>query len=597
MLTFEIMLTLGVLCLALIIMAMDLLSPDIVFLGALVTVTIFGVVDLQTALEGFSNPTLLALGSLYIVAAALREAGALDLAIEYVLGRKKSVRRLLVRMCPPVTIYSAFLNNTPIVAMGIPAIRGWCRRRDVSPSMLLMPLSFASILGGVCTLIGTSTNLVTHGLLQSHGMEGLGFFELAWVGVPCALIGLAYIVFAAPSLLRAKEDIREEEERERSELVELEVTEQSPLVGETVEQAGLRDLPGLTLARIGRGNIDIAPVDPGEELHAGDRLLYAPMDGSNEIDPELDAYPGLQLAVTGVARDEDRELHQVVVRSGSPLIGLPLGDVRFMERFGAAVTGVRRKGQRLPDPIDQVVLQPGDTLMLDTGRDFREAFEEAEEFVVTSEAGGEQEGHAHKIDRPGGYRLVLSVVVLLGVVFLVASGLLHIALAGSLGAMALISTGVINAGEAREAVDWSVLLVIGAALGMGRAMEASGAAELVGRGIVHYTAALGPVGVLVGVVFSTTLLTQIITNNGAVALMFPIVISVTESLGAEPRALIIGMTLAGSMSLLTPIGYQTNLMVYGPGNYTFGDFFRVGGPLQVVVWIVIILITPLMWPL
>ena len=240
-------------------LAFDLWTPDAVLLVGLTAVTVTGVIDLEAALQGFANPTLLALGSLYVVAAALRESGALDRAVQSLLGGgRRGIRRVLVRMCPSVSIYSAFLNNTPVVAMGIPALRRWGRRQGVSASKLLIPLSYAAILGGLCTLIGTSTNLVVHGLLQSHGYEGLGFFELAWIGVPCAIAGLTYVIFVSPFLTPERVDIREEEERQRALLVELELTSGSSLVGKTVEEAGVEALPGLRLARINRGDREIA---------------------------------------------------------------------------------------------------------------------------------------------------------------------------------------------------------------------------------------------------------------------------------------------------------------------------------------------------
>ena len=341
----------------------------------------------------------------------------------------------------------------------------------------------------------------------------------------------------------------------------------------------------------------------GEVLRAADRLFYEASKGIEPPVPNLADYPGLKLAArtpreirrTGRAR----ELHEAVVKEGSRLAGSAVEDVRFLERFGAAVTGVRRGGARLGAPLGEVVLRSGDVLMLDTGAGFREAFEDVGEFLVTSEAGGEgPEEHVDLADvRPGGKNLVESVVVLIGVVALAASGTLHVALAGMLGVTALITLRVIEPARAREAVDWSVLLVIGAALGLGQAMEASGTADLVAGGIVDLTASYGSRAVLAGVVVATALLTEIITNNGAVAIMFPIVISVAHTLGVEPRALFVSVTLAGSMSLMTPIGYQTNLMVYGPGNYRFTDFFRVGAPLQVVLWTVVIVLAPIVWPM
>jgi len=602
---FDLILILVVLFLAFLALAVDLWSPDAVLLTALVIVTVGGVLDLEQALRGFGNSTLMALGSLYVIAAALRESGALDRASEFILGSEtRSVRRILVRLCPSVTVYSAFLNNTPIVAMGIPAIRSWAQKNHIPVSKLLMPLSYAAILGGICTLIGTSTNLITHGLLQSHDLPGFTFFELAWLGVPCALAGLLYLVFVSPKLTPARRDIRYQEEKKRELLVELEITQGADIVGKTVEESGLQAFPGFYLSRINRDDREIAPVPKDEKLRAGDHLLYAAKSGVAAKVPELSDYPGLRLALQPprtIKRDEktNRELHQVVVKEGSRLVGSTVGEAKLLDRFGAAVTGVRRRGKRIDQPLGEFVLHAGDVLLLDTGRGFRGAYEETPDFFLTSEAGGEGPGAQgqKKEQRPGGMDLYISVAVLIGVITLVTAGVLHIALAGILGVVVLLSFNVIEAGEARESVDWTVLIVIGAALGLGQAMEVSGAAEIIAAWMVDITDTFGPRAVLAGVVLSTVILTEIITNNGAVALMFPVALSVAESQGFEARALFIAMTLAASMSLITPIGYQTNLMVYGPGNYKFTDFFKVGFPLQIILWAIVIALAPIIWPM
>ncbi|MDZ7717104.1 MAG: SLC13 family permease [Balneolaceae bacterium] len=599
----DLIIILTVLVFAFIALAIDLWSPDAVLLTALAIVTVTGVISLEEAFLGFGNTILLALGSLYVIGAALRESGALDRASEFILGGEtRSIERILLRLCPSVSTYSAFLNNTPIVAMGIPAIRSWAKKYHIPVSKLLIPLSYAAILGGLCTLIGTSTNLITHGLLESHGYKGLSFFELAWVGVPCAITGLVYLIFISPKLTPARRDIRYQEERSRELLVELEVAEGAEVAGKTVADAGLGKISGFYLSRINRGEQEIAPVPKDEKLRLGDHLFYAAKGGIAAKAPDLENYPGLRLAFQPprtIRRDEkERELHQVVVKEGSRLVGTSVGEAKLLERFGAAVTGVRRRGRRIDEPLGEFVLHSGDVLLLDTGLGFRGAHEDTEDFFLTSEAGGEAPGDVTEIKehRPGGKDLYISVGVLIGVIGLVAAGVIHIALAGILGVAVLLAFNIIEAGEARRSIDWTVLIVIGAALGLGKAMEVSGAAVIIGQGIVDVTSAYGPRTVLAGIIIVTVILTEIITNNGAIAIMFPIVLSVAETQGIDARGLIIGTTIAASMSLITPIGYQTNLMVYGPGNYKFTDFFKVGFPLQLTLWIVIIILVPLIWP-
>lgn len=601
---FEQFLIFAVLLFALIGLAIDLWSPDAILLTALAILTVSGVISLELAFQGFANTTIIALGSLYVVSAAMRESGALDRASDFILGQEtRSIRRILLRLCPGVSLYSAFLNNTPVVAMGIPAVRSWAMKKNIVVSKLLIPLSYAAIFGGLCTLIGTSTNLITHGLLLSHGFEGLSFFELAWVGVPCAVVGLLYLIFISPLLTPARRDIRYEEERKRNLLVEIEITAEAGIIGNTVEETGLDEFQGFYLSRINRRDQEIAPVPQDEELQEGDHLLYAAKGGIAVRVPDLSDYPGLKIhhqppresTQEGI---KERELHQVVVKEGSPLVGSSVEDANLLERFGAAVTGVRRRGKRVDQPLGSFVLHPGDVLLLDTRRGFHKAYDDTKDFFLTSAAGGEATDEVMADEsKPGGRDLYVSVAVLAGIVLSVVSGLLHIALAGILGVAVLLSFNVIKAGQARKSIDWTVLIVIGSAIGLGQAMEVSGTAAIIGEWLVDLTSAYGQRAVLIGIVIATGLLTEMITNNGAVALMFPIVLSVAESQGLEPRGLFIAITLVASMSLITPIGYQTNLMVYGPGNYKFTDFFKVGFLLELILWILVIILVPVFWPM
>lgn len=599
--SFEIALTFLVLILAFTALAFDLWSPDAILLTAVAVVTAGGVISIEQAVQQFGNTTIVALGSLYVIAAALRNSGVLDRASEVVLGSGDiGIRRILLRMCPGVTVYSAFLNNTPIVAMGVPALRRWARKYKVSVSKLLIPLSYAAILGGVCTLIGTSTNLIAHGLLQESGMEGFSFFELAWLGIPCAIVGLLYIIFISPALTPDRRDIRDEEEAKRESLLELELMEDSPQAGVPVSQSGLEALPGFRLVRINREGVEIAPIGEEETFREGDHLFYEPKGNDSDSLPNLNNYPGLQLVLQpprAIQQEQkrDRELHQVVIKEGSRLVGDTLEEAKFLERFGVAVTGVRRGEKRLKYEGD-IRLKSGDVLLLDTKKGFQEAHEGSRDFYLTSEAGGEEPQKEPEVAEANTKNLYTSILVLLGVVGSVTAGIFHIALAGIIGVAILIALGVIEPGEARESVDWTVLIVIGSALGLGEAMEASGAAEIIGNGIIGFTQDYGPRITLAALVLVTAVFTETITNNGAIALLFPVALSMAQSQGYEPRAYIISITIVSSMALLTPIGYQTNLMVYGPGNYKFTDFFKVGFPLAVILWVVVILVAPIIWP-
>jgi di/tricarboxylate transporter len=511
----DIALTLGALVGVLLVLMLEWLAADVALLLALGGLMVAGVVPVDQALSGFASPTLLTLGALYVVAAALRRTGALELGSRALLGQTRRMWVVILRISAPVAVASAFLNNTPIVALGIPAIQSWAREHEVAPSKLLIPLSYASILGGTCTLMGTSTNLVAHGLLQERGRPGLGFFELAWVGVPAVVVGLAYLVAVAPHLLRSRS----------------------------------------------RPTPDARDAPEGEEL------------------PDEAA---------------DREAHRVAVREGSRLVGRTVSEANIFERFHAVVDEVRRNGRPVAGEVSDIRLRAGDTLVLDTGRGFRRAFAEAPEFVVTSEY--QEDDERPRPSRRQWVEMGVSLAVLAGIVAVSAAGLAPIAVAAVLGAMGLVAGRVVSAARARDAVDWNVLVVIGAALGLGQAMQSSGTADRIADLIGQAGSVAGPWALLAALVVGTSVLTQLITNNGSVALLFPVALSVAERLSVEPRPLVIGLTVASSLAFITPLGYQTNLMVHAAGDYRFGDFARVGGPLQVLLLALSVILIPLLWP-
>jgi di/tricarboxylate transporter len=575
------------------------LSADAVLMGALAAVTLFGVIDIEQAMDGFANPTIVALGSLYIVSVALRNTGALSRAGQIFLGGVRNLRAVIGRLSVSVSFFSAFLNNTPVVAMGIPTVQSWAKQMELPPSKILIPLSYASILGGVCTLIGTSTNLVLDGLMRAEGLAGFGFFELAGVGLPCVIVGWVYLVVVSPWLLEERRPPLEAEKKERRDVLELMVQPDSPLVGQTVEETNIRKFPDLHLIRIDRGETAISPIQEGEFINAEDRLFYVPEPGMEIEEPDLSAYPGLDIVDEddeSQLRQAERETHQIVIREGSRLIRRQVRDARFLERFNAIVTGIRRRGRHIRGPVEDIRLQAGDTILLDTGRGFHDAFQDNPDFYVVSGVGGIQEQQDEPDDievKP--LQMGFALAILVGIVGFAASGVVHISLAALAGCLLLIGFNIVSVGEARQAVDWEVLIVIGAALGLARAIDVSGLAAELGNVLVDLGKTFGPIGLLAAVVVGTMILTELITNNGAVALFFPVALSLAKMEGLNPRPFIVAMAVAGSLSMSTPLGYQTNLMVYSAGNYHFSDFAKVGLPLQIALAVVIVTVVPVVW--
>ena len=580
--------TLLVVAVTVFFIARDTVSPDVVLGAALVALAASGVIDVETALSGFSNPAIATIAAMFIVAAGLRATGVLEVVSDRLFRGVETLTPALFRTTVSTAAISAFVNNTPVVAMAMPAVGSWSRRTRISPSKILIPTSYASILGGVCTLIGTSTNLVSDGLLRSHGLAGLDFFELARIGVPAAVIGIIYLVFVAPRLLPERVTLRDLDGDLRRYTAEFEVIEPSVLTGKTVEQAGLRRLPGLFLVSIERETGTIAPVGPGVRLFPADRLTFA---GVLETIVDLRKFRGLE-PVAEEKRHErpgSAELHEAVVSQGSPLIGTSIRDANFRGRYNAAVIAVHRHGERIASRLGDIVLRPGDTLLVEAGPGFTRAFRDSRDFYLVSRV---DESQPLRHDR-----MLASVAVLALVVITASLRVFPITIAALGGAILMVALRCLTPGEAKRAVDWSVLIMIGAALGIAQALESSGAAELIGSGIVVAGSGLGPIGVLSGVLIASMVLTELVSNTAAIALMFPIALSAAAQLGIDPRSFLIGATIAASFSFSTPIGYQTNLMVYGPGGYRFRDFTRVGVPLQLILLLLSIGLIPLIWPL
>jgi di/tricarboxylate transporter len=578
---------------------------DFIFVGAVVLLAAAGVLTPAEAFAGFTNDGMLTIAALFIVAAGVVETGLVVGASQRVLGSTGSARAALRRFLPPVIGLSAVLNNTTVVAMSIPALLDWSRKRRIAASKLLLPLSYAAILGGVCTLIGTSTNLVVHGLLQSAGMPGFGMWELGKAGIPIAAAGALLLIWASPRVLPSRKEFLEQlGESRREYLVEMLVRDECPLVGKTIEQAGLRHLPGLFLIEIERDGHRIAPVEPNEPLQAGDRLVFT---GVVSTIVDLQKIPGLVPAADEAAFDPATrsDLAEAVVSSSSPLIGWGIRDANFRTTYNAAVIAVHRNGVRLTQKIGDIVLRPGDTLLLLTGPGFVRAHRNNPDFYLVSEAGDAAPARHRKAGLAAAIAAAMVLLLTLPDVLapLGASGRVATLLAerrvivAFLAAGAMLATGCVSFAGARRSLDWRVLVMIGAAIGLSRAMDASGAASVLAKLVVSAAQSLGPLGLLAAVYLLSWVLTEIMSNNAAAALMFPIAVAAASQFGVNPRPLVVAVALAASGGFIFPAGYQTHLMVFGPGGYRLMDFVKMGVPMTLLWFIVAMATIPLFWPL
>ncbi|QDU67855.1 SLC13 family permease [Engelhardtia mirabilis] len=595
----EAILVLLLLVSVLLALALTKLPPDGVLITALTVVLgvpfpvdggwRIGLLEPSEALAGFANPGVVTIGLLFMVVAGLRESGAIDWIAERVLGRPASLRAALIRMIVPVSTVSAFLNNTPVVAMLIPALGDWSKRLNLRPSKLMIPLSYAAILGGLCSLIGTSTNLVVSGLvLADTEMTPLGMFDVTSVGLPCAVIGGLYLVLFGPRLLPDRGSAASALADPREYTLEMIVPESSALVGKSIEEAGLRNLPGCFLVEIERGDQIIAPVLPDQGLMANDRLLFA---GIVESIKELQNQRGLALATNQVFKLDSpryrRRLYEAVVSQTCPLAGRTIREGKFRSVYGAAIIAVARNGERIRKKIGDIILRPGDTLLIEAGQDFGERQRNSRDFYLVS---------AIEDSTPRRHSLApVALGILVGMVGLATFTSAGMLVAAAVAALAMVVTRCCSWSEARRGIDWSTLLVIGSALGLGRAMDRTGGADAIANTVMGL-AGSSPWLTLAAVYLVTAILTETITNSAAVAIAFPIAHAAADELGVSFMPFVIAIMIAGSASFATPLGYQTNLMVYGPGGYRFGDFFKIGIPLTVIVGVIAVTLAPMVYP-
>jgi di/tricarboxylate transporter len=582
--------TLGVMALSFGLFAFTRYAPDIITTAALSLLLLTGIVSPQDGLAGFANEGMLTVAVLYVVVTGLTETGAVAWISQALLGRPRSALSARLRLMAPVAALSAFVNNTPVVAVFLPAVQDWARRHRLELSRLMIPLSFAGIAGGTCTLIGTSTNLVVNGLyVAQSGGPGLHFFELAWIGIPVVAVVFVFLLTSGHWLLPRRRSAADSNEDVRQYTAEMLVPDASPLIGKSIEAAGLRQLPGLFLIEIDRAGQCIPAVASSEILQGGDRLVFA---GVIESVLDLQRTRGLLPATDQVFKLDGpragRCFVEAVLSDTSPTIGMTVREGRFRNRYNAVIIAVNRNGVRLPGKIGEIELRAGDTLLLESRPSFVEQQRNSRDFLLVS-----QLGDSHPLNHE---RALTAVLIVLAMITCVTSGLLSMLQSALLAAGLMLLTRCTDGATARKAPDWQVLVVIATSFGIGAALQNTGAAAFVASGLISMVGH-DPQLALAGIFVTASLLTSFATNNVAAVLVFPICIQTATAVNSNPEPFLITLMVAASASFATPIGYQTNLMVFNIGGYRFGDFLRVGVPLTLLVGLVTVLLVPLIWPL
>lgn len=582
--------TAAFLALMIVVLISERFPPLMVIAGTVIGLLVTGVLEDNQAFAGLSDTAVITVASLYVLAGAIDITGALEgfTRRTFTEDPDASERRALAQFLVPTTVLSSVVANTPMVSVLIPRLLAWCRRTGRSPSKYLMPLSYAAVLGGVITLIGTSTNLVVASLLEKQGREGLNLFDLTPVGLPVAIIGTLVIILFASKLVPERlppADSTTAESREFT--VDMVVLPSGDLDGRTVRDAGLRTLQGVFLAAAeNAAGESSGDVGPDLVLHGGDRLIFV---GDISRIMDLQGQPGLRLApdhhASKLGSDPQRKLFEVVVSSVSPLIGATLPELQFRDTYGAVVIAVHRSGERLITKPGDIRFRSGDVLVLLAPRDWAARWRSRHDFLVI--AGTEA--------APPKRRTRARFVELVALALLVLSGteLVSLTKAAVVAAMLLILSGTITMTEAKRSVQFEIVAMMGLSVALGTAANQSGLSQVLAGHIVDGLGSFGDIGLLAGILIATMIVTELLSNNAAAALMLPIALGVVDQTGLSERAFVMAVIIGASCSFITPLGYQTNTMVYGLGGYKYADFTRLGAPLTAVVIVISLITIPL----
>ncbi len=607
----EILLTLIVIVLTLVAFIREWAAPDVLALTVLVLVTALGLVSYDQMVDVFSNEAPLTIAALFVIGGALEQSGAVDRIGKYLRDRLSgNTRWAILAFSLVAAFFSAWMNNTAIVAILLPVTLGFARSKEIPASRLLMPLSYMSILGGCCTLIGTSTNLLVNGALKDLGEERMTMFELAPIGVPIAVACMAYLVIFGPKIIPSRSSITGslEIDYRTTPLYHLLIGGNSPIVGKKLLETELGDRnSGIHVMEVRRQGARVMLPLSEIVIEKNDRFMVAlhrrrggaakPMELFQGIGAELlSQLPGI--------------VSELVVRDESALIGKSLARTDFRQRYNCVVLAVHRNGVNITSQLAELPLEIGDTLLVITARNNLEMLQSTRDFVLTDTP---DESPMAMVREHKPKHVLFSWVALVGVVLTAAlSDFLHrinpaipaipIHYAAIIGALSLLWLKVVTPREAYASIDWQVLLMLYGLLGLGIAMQSTGTALWLAKGLVMGVEHLVPKDMIPMIMLwllflLTMLLTEILSNNATAVMMIPIGVTLAHEVGMSPKPLVIAVTLAASCAFCLPMGYQTHMMVYGPGGYRFTDFLRVGVWMNLICWILACSLIPFIWPL
>lgn len=570
----------------------EVMRADFLIFLTLVVFLLSGVISNTEALSGFANEGMLTILLLFIVAGAIQKHGIIELVVYRLLGKGKNIKASMLKVLLPLGLSSGFLNNTPIVVALTPILKNWAIDNNYSPSKFLMPLSYMTILGGTITMIGTSTNLVVHGLLLSAGLEGFSFFTLSVVGIPITIVGLIFLLTIGyrllPEHLGAKQQISQETKEFLAEAV---IEDEFELAGNTVTELGKEVFDGIYIIEILRNNKRVFPINGMTVVEEGDHIIFSgSLNTIAKIQKEkgVSVKTGTELTLEDLKND-DNVLVETVVSHNSSLLNRTIKQVNFKNRYNAGVIAIHRNNQRIKSRVGDIVLKTGDTLLLIADQTFIDRNKHSSDFYVITPV---QPPEKLKQDMTKGW---IGLVALLLMILVVTMGWLSMLEAMLVLVVLLVGFRFINPTEITSFIQFDVILLIASAFGVGAAMTESGLAQYVASGLTYLSTPFGVLGVIFIIYFVTNTFTEVITNSAASVLMFPIALEMANAINVDYMGLVVTIAIAASASFMTPIGYQTNLIVYGPGGYKFSDYLKVGTPLSLIVMVVACFIIYFVW--